>query len=133
MVDLAMGSLRFLKIFLIFDIPETTRSVSIVFADNQSENEIWNKLKQFLPVCYGFNFQLTILKQIKLLNIILFWLRARSLKRSEIKFGRFVIKWLINFHRKRYDVIHLCGLHYLQLKIMLSSFFKIPPSSSCQN
>ena len=33
------------------DTLETPGSVSAVFADNQSENEIWNRLKQFLPVC----------------------------------------------------------------------------------
>ena len=25
-------------------------------ADNQSENEIWNRLKQFLPVCSSISF-----------------------------------------------------------------------------
>ena len=30
-----------------FDTPETPGSVSVVFA----ENEIWNRLKQFLQVC----------------------------------------------------------------------------------
>ena len=51
MVNLAMGSNRILTIFLTFWHPETPGSVSLVFADNQSENEIWNRLEQFLPVC----------------------------------------------------------------------------------
>ena len=38
------------QFFWSFDTPETPGSVSVVFADNQSENEIWNRLKQFLPV-----------------------------------------------------------------------------------
>ena len=38
--------LDFSNIFWSFDTPETPGSVSVVFA----ENEIWNRLKQFLPV-----------------------------------------------------------------------------------
>ena len=37
------------QFFWSFDTPETPGSVSVVFA----ENEIWNRLKQFLPVCQG--------------------------------------------------------------------------------
>ena len=37
--------------FWSFDTPDTPGCASAVFADNQSENEIWNRLKQFLPVC----------------------------------------------------------------------------------
>ena len=41
------------QFFWSFDTHETPGSVSIVFADNQSENEILNRLKQFLPVWHG--------------------------------------------------------------------------------
>ena len=30
-----------------------TGPVSVLFTDNQSENENWNRLKQLLPVCHG--------------------------------------------------------------------------------
>ena len=39
--------------FWSFDTPGTPGCASAVFADNQSENEIWNRLKRFLPVCIG--------------------------------------------------------------------------------
>ena len=38
------------QFFWSFDTPETPGSVSVVFADNHFENEIWNRLKHFLPV-----------------------------------------------------------------------------------
>ena len=38
------------QFFWSFDTPETPGSASVVFADNQSENKIWNRVKQFLPV-----------------------------------------------------------------------------------
>ena len=37
--------------FWSFDTPDIPGCASAVFADNQSENEIWNRLKQFLLVC----------------------------------------------------------------------------------
>ena len=39
--------------FWSFDTHDTPGCASAVFAENQSENEIWNRLKQFLPVCPG--------------------------------------------------------------------------------
>ena len=36
--------------FWSFDTYDTPGCASVVFADNQSENEIWNRLKHFLPV-----------------------------------------------------------------------------------
>ena len=41
------------QFFWSFDTPETPGSASVVFADNQSETKIWNRMKQFLPV-FGF-------------------------------------------------------------------------------
>ena len=38
------------QFFWSLDTPETPWSASVVFADNQSENKIWNRVKQFLPV-----------------------------------------------------------------------------------
>jgi hypothetical protein len=49
MVNLVLSSSQF---FWSFDTPETPGSVFVVFAGNQSENEIWNGLKQFFPVCF---------------------------------------------------------------------------------
>ena len=46
--------LNFSQNFWSFDTLETPGSVSAVFA----ENEIWNRLKQFLPVCISFIFHL---------------------------------------------------------------------------
>ena len=43
-----MYSFEFLTKFWSVDTPDTPGSV--VFADNKSENEIWNRLKQFLLV-----------------------------------------------------------------------------------
>ena len=47
-----MGILDSSKFIWSFDTPEIPGFVSTVFADNQSENEIWKRLKQFLPVCF---------------------------------------------------------------------------------
>ena len=50
-----IGNFRFLTIFLIFwhSMDSGSGSTFAVFADNHSENEIWNRLKQFLPMCFG--------------------------------------------------------------------------------
>ena len=46
--------------FWSFDTPDTPGCASAVFADNQSENEIWNRSKQFLPVCNSGSFFLIV-------------------------------------------------------------------------
>ena len=43
--------LNFSQNFLSFDTLDTPGCASAVIADSESENEIWNRLKQFLPVC----------------------------------------------------------------------------------
>ena len=41
--------------FWSFDTPDSPGCASAVFVDNQSENEIWNRSKQFLPVWHSNN------------------------------------------------------------------------------
>ena len=55
--------------FWSFDTPDTPGCASAVFADNQSENEIWNRLKQFLPVCHDYCWRFCSMF-IHLLNVI---------------------------------------------------------------
>ena len=60
--------------FWSFDTPDTPGCLSAVFADNQSENEIWNRFKQFLPVWLGSDF-------------------VKQLSRIQIQKGRKVLLW----------------------------------------
>ena len=60
--------LDFSQFFWSIDTPETPGSVSAVFA----ENEIWNRLKQFLPVCPNY----------AIFAATLFWIGSKKFKLS---------------------------------------------------
>ena len=77
------------QFFWSFDTPETPGSVSVVFADNWSENEIWNRLKQFLPVC-------TRIHKIPLC-ILLLWNLSHMKHFSCILLEIFAIKFVITY------------------------------------
>ena len=60
--------------FWSFDTHDNPGCASAVFADNQSENEIWNRLKQFLPVWVILKqkvFKMYLMTQMCMLSIAL--------------------------------------------------------------